>query len=85
MCWRGDREYLVREAMPLGSLPAAVPHATVLVAGRTADLTWMVLRRIPGERLDPVWLRLSGREQRDAVASLAGLLRPCISGCGRRP
>jgi len=54
LCWRGDRERLVREAMLLGSLPAAVPHATVVAAARTGDLTWMVLRRLPGERLDLV-------------------------------
>jgi aminoglycoside phosphotransferase (APT) family kinase protein len=75
VCWRGDRERLVREATLLGSLPAAVPHATVVAAGRTGDLTWMVLRRLPGERLDLVWPTLSGREQRDAVAGLAGALK----------
>jgi aminoglycoside phosphotransferase (APT) family kinase protein len=75
VCWRGDRERLVREAMLLGSLPAAVPHATVLAAGRTGDLTWMVLRRLPGERLDLAWPALSGREQRDAVVGLAGALK----------
>ncbi len=75
VCWRGDRERLVREATLLGSLPAAVPHASLLAAGRTGDLTWMVLRRLPGERLDLVWPRLSGREQSEAVASLASVLR----------
>ncbi|HEY6277274.1 MAG TPA: phosphotransferase [Streptosporangiaceae bacterium] len=75
VCWRGDRERLVREAMLLGSLPAAVPHATVLATGRTEDLTWMVLRRLPGERLDLVWPALSGRERRDAVVALAGALK----------
>ena len=74
VCWRGDRERLVRETMLLGSLPAAVPHATVMAAGRTEDLTWMVLRRLPGERLDLAWPTLSGREQRDAVVGLAGAL-----------
>jgi hypothetical protein len=39
VCWRGDWERLVREAMLLGSLPAAVPHAMVVAAGRTGDLT----------------------------------------------
>ena len=75
VCWRGDRERLVREAMLLGSLPAAVPHAMVVAAGRTGDLTWMVLRRLPGERLDLVWPTLSGRERRDAVVGLAGALK----------
>jgi hypothetical protein len=75
VCWRGDRKRLLREAALLGSLPAAVPHATVLAAGCTEGLTWMVLWRLPGERLDLVWPRLSGRERRDAVAGMAGALR----------
>ena len=75
VCWRGDRERLVREAMLLGSLPAAVPHASVLATGHADGLTWMVLRRLPGERLDLAWPALSGREQRDAVVGLAGALK----------
>ncbi len=75
VCWRGDRKRLVRERMLLESLPASVPHATVVAAGCTEGLTWMVLRRLPGERLDLVWPRLSGRERRDAVAGLAGALK----------
>jgi hypothetical protein len=75
VCWRGDRERLVREAALLESLPAAVPHASVVAAGCNGGLTWMVLRRLPGERLDLVWHTLSGRERRDAVVSLAGALK----------
>ena len=75
VCWRGDRERLVREAMLLESLPAAVPHATVVAAGCTGGLTWMVLRRLPGERLDLVWPTLSGRERREAVVGLADALK----------
>lgn len=75
VCWRGDRERLVRERMLLESLPASVPHATVLAAGRTAGLTWMVVRRLRGERLDLVWPRLSGPQRRDAIVGLAGALK----------
>ncbi len=75
VCWRGDRKRLVRERMLLESLPARVPHATVLAAGCTGGLTWLVVRRIPGERLDLVWPGLSGPERRDAVVSLAGALK----------
>ncbi len=75
VCWRGDRDRLVREGMLLDSLPASVPHATVLAAGCTEGLTWMVVRRLPGERLDLAWPRLSGRERRAAVVGLAGALK----------
>lgn len=75
VCWRGDRQRLIREGMLLESLPASVPHATVLAAGRTEGLTWMVVRRLPGQRLDLLWPRLSGSQRRDAVVSLAGALK----------
>jgi hypothetical protein len=84
VCWRGDRERLVREAMLLESLPVAVPHATVVAEGRTGDLTWMVLQRLPGERLDLAWPTLPGRERRDAVVGLAGALKACTDGSRRR-
>ena len=75
VCWRGDRERLVREGMLLESLPVWVPHATVMAAGCTEGLTWMVVRRLPGERLDLVWPQLSDRERHDAVVSLARALK----------
>jgi len=75
VCWRGDRKRLLREAMLLESLPASVPHATVLTAGCTQGLTWMVARRVPGERLDLVWPRLSAQERHDAVIARAGALK----------
>jgi aminoglycoside phosphotransferase len=75
VCWRGDPKRLLREAMLLESLPAWIPHAAVLASGCTEGLTWLVVRRIPGERLDLAWPRLSGRERRDAVVSLAGALK----------
>jgi aminoglycoside phosphotransferase (APT) family kinase protein len=75
VCWRGDRKRLLREAMLLESLPASVTHASVVAAGCTEGLTWMVVRRLPGERLDLAWPRLAARERRDAVVSLAGALK----------
>ncbi len=75
VCWRGDRKRLLREEMLLESLPASVPHASAVAAGCTEGLTWMVVRRLPGERLDLVWSRLSARERRDAVVSLASALK----------
>jgi hygromycin-B 7''-O-kinase len=74
VCWRGDRGRLIREQALLASLPASVPHAVVLDAGRAGDLTWMALERIPGERLDLVWPRLPGSLRRGAVISLGAAL-----------
>ncbi|MGH3068051.1 MAG: phosphotransferase family protein [Streptosporangiaceae bacterium] len=74
VCWRGDRGRLLRESALLAALPAAVPHAVVLDAGQAGDLTWMALRRIPGERLDLVWPRLTGSQRREAVTRLGAIL-----------
>ena len=74
VCWRGDRDRLLREQALLESLPASVPHATVLAAGHAAGLTWLLLRRNPGQRLDLAWPRLSGEQRRAAIVSLAGVL-----------
>jgi hygromycin-B 7''-O-kinase len=74
VCWRGDRQRLLRESALLAALPASVPHAVVLDAGQAGDLTWMALRRIPGERFDLVWPRLTGSQRRDAVTRLGAIL-----------
>jgi Phosphotransferase enzyme family len=50
-------------------LPAPVPHAVVLDAGRAGDLTWMALEQIPGQRLDLAWPRLPASPRREAVIS----------------
>jgi aminoglycoside phosphotransferase (APT) family kinase protein len=75
VCWRGDRGRLLREHALLASLPASIPHAQVLGAGRAGDLTWMTLRRIAGERLDRAWPRLPDTQRREAVISLGASLR----------
>lgn len=74
VCWRGDRQRFARERALLDSLPASVPHAIVEASGQIEGLAWMALRRIPGQRLDLVWPRLSVQERRDAVLSLAKAL-----------
>ena len=74
VCWRGDRGRLAREQALLEHLPTSVPHATALAAGRTDGLTWMLLRRHPGQRLDLAWPRLSGEQRRAAGVSLARVL-----------
>jgi hypothetical protein len=70
---------LPRAGSPSKTGPSAlttVPHAAVVAAGRTEELTWMVLRRLPGERLDLVWPRLSGREQPPNTRAESEVTRP---------
>lgn len=74
VCWQGDRDRLLREHELLEALPVSVPHASVVASGRIADLTWMLLQRIRGERLDLVWPSLSTDTRRDAVVGLGNVL-----------
>jgi|GEM_PF-2845434 len=87
VCWRGDRERLLRERALLASLPASVPHAVALTAGRAGDLTWLVLERLAGERLDLAWPRLTGRLRQEAVISLGTALGALhqVGAAGRSP
>jgi hypothetical protein len=75
VCWRGECERLLREHELLTALPVSVPHASVVASGRIESLTWMLLRRIKGERFDLVWPRLSTDARRDAVMDLGDVLR----------
>jgi len=75
VCWRGDRDRLDREAQLLSALPASLPHASVLGVGAWDDGTWVLLRRIPGERLDLVWDTLAPDQQRRAARRKGELLR----------
>ena len=71
VCWRADRERLVREAALLRSLPEEVPHVEVLDEGRVEDLTWMLTRRVEGHVLSEVWEDLDVATRRDAFRQLA--------------
>ena len=75
VCWRGDRDRLDRERQLLRALPGSLPHASVLSSGTWEDGTWIVLRRIPGERLDLVWPTLSLDQQRRATRRMGEILR----------
>lgn len=74
ICWRADRERLVREAALLRSLPEEVPHVEVVDEGSVDDLTWMLTRRVEGEVLSDVWPGLDLVTRREAVRQLAHCL-----------
>ena len=75
VCWRGERDRLDREQQLLTALTDSVPHAPVLSSGTWEDGTWIVLRRIPGERLDLVWPTLSVDQRRRAMGRMGEVLR----------
>jgi aminoglycoside phosphotransferase (APT) family kinase protein len=77
VCWRGDRTRLLREQALLAALPAEIPHAEPLASGQTGaagELTWLLLRRIPGGRLDLTWPDLTRDQRKQAVLALAHAL-----------
>lgn len=75
VCWRGDRDRLDRERQLLTVLPASLPHASVLSFGTWEDGSWIVLRRIPGERLDLAWPTLSFDQRQRAARRVGELIR----------
>jgi aminoglycoside phosphotransferase (APT) family kinase protein len=56
-------------------LPDSIPHATGIAAGRSADLTWGLTRRLEGERLDLAWPRLSFDSRHEAVVAIGRVLK----------
>ena len=51
VCWRADRDRLLRDARLRLALPPSIPHAPVHDFGRTDELSWVVSGRVPGESL----------------------------------
>jgi len=75
VCWRGDRDRLLRDAALVSALPADIPHAPVLDSGRTDDLSWMLAERVQGRPLDIVAAELPRPAVRDLYAEMAHILR----------
>ena len=53
VCWRADRERMVREARLLEALPDTIPRAPVHGFGRTEELSWGLCGRVRGKPLNP--------------------------------
>jgi aminoglycoside phosphotransferase (APT) family kinase protein len=51
VCWRGDRDRLLREAELLRALPTTVPHAPVVAVGHSDEMSWLVTERVLGTSL----------------------------------
>jgi len=75
VCWRGDRDRLLREAAVLGALPPGVPHAPLVDVGRTDDVSWTVTGLVTGSPLDVVADRLPITAARGLYADMAGVLQ----------
>jgi aminoglycoside phosphotransferase len=75
ICWRGDRQRLVRETAVLRALASHVACPDVLAEGGDLGLTWMVPRRLPGHSLRAAWPELDRRSRQAAVEAIGGMLR----------
>ena len=74
VCWRGDRDRLLREAALTAVLPPGVPHATVLGSGRTDDVGWTLSEFIPGTPMDQVVERSPVGDARELFGRYAEIL-----------
>lgn len=75
VCWRADRDRMIREAMLVDALPADVPHAAVIGCGKTDELSWVLSRRVPGRPLVEVAADLSKLEIRRLFYHAASVLQ----------
>ncbi len=74
VCWRADRNRLLREAALSSALPAEVPHAQALDAGEGAVATWLLTARVTGRPLSEVVTQVSAPAARDLVRQHAHML-----------
>jgi len=74
VCWRADRDRLLREAALLEALPSGIPHTPVLDVGRTDEASWILLGRIRGTPMNEVMLDLPPVMRRDLFRQAAGVL-----------
>jgi aminoglycoside phosphotransferase len=75
VCWRGDRQRLLREVELVRALPASLRAPQVLDAGHTADVTWELARYVPGIAPDDAVLDLDDTRLRALTEQLAEILR----------
>lgn len=74
VCWRADRDRLLREAALLDALPAEVAHAPVVDAGEGEVGTWLLTARVPGRPLSEVVATASEPVARDLFGQHAQML-----------
>lgn len=77
VCWRGNRERLITECVLGPRLPPEVGYPELLRHGRlaSADLTWMLTRRLPGCTLAEAWVGLNEPDRGAACRSTASMMR----------
>src|SRR5438477_6628211 len=68
ICWRGDLGRLEREALIMGHLPDSIPHPSVLDAGRDAELSWTITRRLEGDNLRDIWGSFGPPQRQGAIS-----------------
>jgi aminoglycoside phosphotransferase len=77
VCWRADRDRLLRDAKLANALPEGVPHAPVHAYGRTEDLSWALSVRVPGTPLSELRAtpNVAGPVLRDVFRQVAQVLK----------
>jgi aminoglycoside phosphotransferase (APT) family kinase protein len=74
ICWRADRDRVVREVRLLGVLPSGVPHAPVRASGCSDEVSWVLSERVIGVPLSDALRELSPEVLRKIFAQIAEIL-----------
>ena len=75
VCFRGDRERLIREASVAAALPREVLYPDIVECGRDDDLSWMFVRRVEGVALWEQSRTMPEPQLRRVVSQFAEMLR----------
>lgn len=75
VCWRGDRDRLLRDAQLRQALPAEIPHAPVRDFGRTDEVSWVLSGRVPGRPLFATGRGPSDESLREIFRQMMEVLR----------
>jgi aminoglycoside phosphotransferase (APT) family kinase protein len=74
VCWRADRDRILRDARVNQALPKEIPHALVHDVGRTANFSWVLSARVPGVAFSDLSADLSESAARDLMSQIAEIL-----------
>lgn len=75
ICWRSDRDRLLRESLIAERLPPEIGYPEILAIGRDAELSWMVTRAIPGAPVERILDGLQPPTRQEIGRRLGELLR----------
>jgi aminoglycoside phosphotransferase (APT) family kinase protein len=74
VCWRADRDRLLRDAHLVQSLPREIPHALVEDFGHAENMSWVLSSRVRGVALSDLAPTITSSDARNLAREMASTL-----------